>query len=140
MPTIKRRLKRFSLISQEDEPDTRQMDYEDMFTALVPQSERRKGAFKSRHTLQIPPLSGQDYLDELLFYSRTKPLPPLPENETPYKIAKSAAGRNSDTSSWSDAVRRWKHQLRGVDDSSRSITPETATRYCSLQNTKPTSY
>ena len=129
MPLSKRGSQRFSLASLGDEPDRRQMDYEDMFKTLVPQSERRKRASKSRFTRHIPSLSAEEYLDQMLFYSRTKPLPPLPEDERPYKAAKSSPDGDSETSSWSKAVRRWKHQLRGEDDSSRSTTPEIATRY-----------
>lgn len=131
-PISIRRLKHFSLRSQQDEPDTRQMDYEDMFTAVVPQSERRperrKPTVKGRRSGQPPSLSSQDYLDQLVFYSRTKPLPPLPESERPPKVARSTADKGSEESSWSVAVRRWKHQFKGAQISARCITPEIVSR------------
>lgn len=128
-PIAIRRLKHFSLCSQRDEPDTRQMDYEDMFTAIVPTSERRKAASKkSRRSVQSSAQSSQDYLDQLVFYSRTKPLPPLPESERPPKMQKSAANKDYEGSSWSLAVRRWKSQLKIAEESSRSTTPELTSR------------
>lgn len=128
MPTFKRGSQRFSFASLGDEPDRRQMDYEDMFKTLVPQSERQKRASKSRFIRHIPSLSAEEYLDQMLFYSRTKPLPPLPEDGKPYKAAKSSSNADSEASSWSNAVRRWKYQLKGEDESSRSTTPEIASR------------
>lgn len=109
-------------------PDSHQINYEDMFTAIVPESDSRKRFSKLRRSL-IPGLcSGPEYLDQLMFNSRTQPLPPLSTPSMPDNPGTSVFR------SWKGALHRWKHQLAPVDEHSEK-TPGKPARYydCRLE-------
>lgn len=104
------------------EPDYRQINYEDMFTALVPQSEPRKRFSKLRRSFIPPtPPSGQEYLDQLMFYSRTKPLPPLPVESRLDGLNNSSKDQRNRSAFWKGMVRRWKDQLEAVGEQTEQI-------------------
>lgn len=111
------------------EPDSGQMNYDDMFAALTPSGDTPKSGAKRRLTA-LPQLS-ERYVDELLYRSRTKPLPPLPPERSSQQKGKTKPVPRPVSGSWVGMFRWMKTQAANHTASSPDDSPRPHARYVS---------